>query len=83
MAEHIIHHDESNGMGFLLGVIVLIAVAFFLWMWGIPMMRENRTEIRETNTIERVETPTEIDVNVTERATTAPTAAPTMAPTQQ
>ncbi len=52
------HHDSGdNGMGFLFGVILLIAFAFVLWYWGVPAVRE----VKEGT---QINVPSQIDVNV-------------------
>lgn len=49
----------DSGMGFLLGIIVLIAfVSFVVWRWGLPAMRS----AQETGV--QINVPESIDVNV-------------------
>jgi hypothetical protein len=51
--------DSGGGMGFLMGVILLIVVGFFLVYYGIPAL--NRSS---GNTTPQVNVPGKIDVNV-------------------
>lgn len=49
----------DSGMGFLLGIIVLIAfVSFVIWRWGLPAMRSAQ------NGGVQINVPESIDVNV-------------------
>lgn len=53
--------NASNGMGFLIGVLVLILAGFLFFYYALPAMRNAAT----TTTAPSVSVPDEIDVNVT------------------
>lgn len=57
--EEVIHTHEgtgSGGMGFLLGVILLLATLFLFFYYGLPMMRQA--------TSPTINIPRQVDVNV-------------------
>ena len=69
MADRVIHETrDSGGVGFLLGVVLLIGLIVAFWVWGMPMLRREETNIDITNEVPQngtPEIPTEIDVNIT------------------
>lgn len=48
--------ESSNGMGMILGVIVVLLIAFFFFVYGLPMMRQSVSP--------QINVPGKIDVNV-------------------
>lgn len=52
--------DNSGGMGFVLGIIILVAFLAILFIYGLPMIK-NATKATQGTTIN---VPDKIDVNV-------------------
>ncbi len=52
--------DNSSGMGFLLGVILLIAFVFFLFYFGLPVIQNSIGGAGGT----QINVPDKVDVNV-------------------
>lgn len=66
---HVVHHESSgNGLGFLIGTILVIGFVFFLWVWVLPLVQRAVPQAPVINV------PSQIDVNVQQQpaATTAP-----------
>lgn len=59
------HHDDSNGMGFVFGIVILIVLVLAFWMWGLPRLRQQTTTIEVNETESMPVIPSEIDVNIT------------------
>jgi hypothetical protein len=59
--EHQTTTDSGSGMGFLLGVIMLIVFAFLLFYYGLPALRS-------ASSGPTVNVPGKIDVNVNQPA---------------
>ncbi len=51
--------ESNNGMGFLLGVVVLIMFAFFMLYYGLPLLRNSVGSAAPS-----VNVPSKVDVNV-------------------
>ena len=51
--------SSSNGMGFLLGVLLLVVFAFLIFWYGLPALR-NAT----TSSAPQINVPGKVDVNV-------------------
>lgn len=52
--------DSGNGMGFLLGVILLVVFAFLLIYYGLPL-------IQRSTSAPQINVPGQIDVNVDQK----------------
>jgi hypothetical protein len=54
--------DTDSGMGFLLGVVVLVALFFLFMLYGLPAMRQSMP----SNEViaPQIQVPDKIDVNV-------------------
>jgi hypothetical protein len=50
----------DSGMGFLMGVVLLIAFMFFLWYWGVPAARRSFEGTQ-------INVPSKIDVNINQQ----------------
>lgn len=59
MADTIHTTGDSGGMGFFMGMIVLVLLVLFVIFYGVPMMRRSGG----TN-VPNVTVPDEIDVNI-------------------
>ncbi len=56
MANH--NHDNgSDGLGFLFGILILIAFIFALWYWGMPAIQRGT----------QINVPSKIDVNINQQ----------------
>lgn len=53
--------ESNSGMGFLMGVILLIAFFLFLFYFGIPMVRNS---FSGAGTGTQINVPDKVDVNV-------------------
>lgn len=54
---------ESNGMGFVMGLVLLLAFVFVIFYWGLPAMRGANTQ-PATPSVPSVQVPEKIDVNI-------------------
>lgn len=52
--------SDNSGMGFLMGVILLIAVVFLFLYFGLPMLRG----VTQAPAAPQIQVPDQIDVNV-------------------
>jgi len=48
--------ESGNGMGMILGVIVILVIAFLFFVYGLPMLRQSAAP--------QINVPGKIDVNV-------------------
>ncbi|MFS8159707.1 MAG: hypothetical protein ACMG6E_05745 [Candidatus Roizmanbacteria bacterium] len=53
--------DSGNGMGMVIGVILLIGLFFLFFVYGFPMMRNSMGRI---GTTPQINVPDKIDINV-------------------
>ncbi len=53
--------NDSSGMGMIIGVIVLIAVLFLIFFYGMPFFRGTTSQQNNSPTLE---VPEQVDVNV-------------------
>jgi len=60
--EPVVHEHSGNGMGFLMGVILLLIVGFLLFFYGLPLLRNTTT-----NTAPQVSVPEKVDINVNQK----------------
>lgn len=54
-----VHHDSGSGLGVILGIILLVVVAFLLFYYGLPALRSGFG-----NTNPQINVPGKVDVNV-------------------
>lgn len=54
--------SDSSGMGMIIGVIVLLAIVFLIFFYGMPLLRGTSTQ---QNNAPSVQVPDQVDVNVT------------------
>lgn len=53
--------NDSGGMGFFAGIVLLIIFVFAIWYWGLPAIRNMRTQ---QGSPVQITVPDSIDVNV-------------------
>lgn len=56
--EHIDHGERSSGMGFLIGILLLVVLAIVLIYWGLPLIQRSQPAVPPVNV------PGQIDVNI-------------------
>ena len=56
--------DSNSGMGFLMGVILFIAFIFFLFYFGLPIVRNSFGGGVGTGSGTQINVPDKMDVNV-------------------
>ncbi len=60
-SSHVVHDNgtgrSDNGIGFLMGIVLLVVVLYLLFMYGLPMIRSAAAPTQ-------VQIPDKVDVNV-------------------
>lgn len=54
--------NDNSGMGMIIGVIVLLAVVFLIFFYGMPYMRGTQQQEQSAPTIQ---VPDKVDINIT------------------
>jgi hypothetical protein len=56
--------SDSSGMGMIIGVIVLLAIVFLIFFYGMPFLRGTATQQNSAPAPASVNLPDQVDVNV-------------------
>lgn len=62
------HEDTGTGISLLVGVLLILAIAFLLFFFGLPVLRNLGTSSTpqqiNTNNLPQVRMPDKVDVNI-------------------
>jgi hypothetical protein len=64
IVEHV-HDSGDSGMGFFLGILLLIGFLAFMFYWGLPYVRNFASQ--QQNGGVQIQVPDKIDVNVVQQ----------------